>query len=74
MGSRFRESGRFGGRAAYDGFTVWELFIEVLTRTSYAAGMTLGMVATEVQRRRQSLVWTVLDLRFTPASNAATFT
>jgi hypothetical protein len=25
-------------------FTVWEPFIEVLTRTSYAAGMTLGMV------------------------------
>jgi hypothetical protein len=33
--------------------TVWEPFIEVLTRTSY---------------------WAVLDLRFTHASNGATFT
>jgi hypothetical protein len=55
-------------------FTVWEPFIEVLTRTSYAAGITFGMVGTEVDRRRQSLVWAVLDLRFTHASNGATFT
>jgi hypothetical protein len=55
-------------------FTVWEPFIEVSRRTSHADGMTLGMVGTEVHRRRQSLVWAVLDLRFTHASNGATFT
>jgi hypothetical protein len=36
--------------------------------------MTLGMVGTEVHRRRQSLVWAGLDLRFTHADNGATFT
>jgi hypothetical protein len=36
--------------------------------------MTLGMVGTEVHRRRQSLVWAVLDLRSTDASNGAAFT
>jgi hypothetical protein len=33
-----------------------------------------GMVGPEVHRRRQSLVWAVLDFRFTHASNGATFT
>lgn len=68
-----RTADLLGGQSTM-AFTVSEAFIEVLTRTLYAAGMALGMVGTEVHRCRQSLVWVVLDLRFAHAGNGATFT
>jgi hypothetical protein len=48
------------------------LLTGVLTRTSYAAEMTFGIVGTEAIDVRQSPVWPVLDLRFTHASTAPT--
>jgi hypothetical protein len=40
-------AGRLRGGQPTMAFTVWEPFIEVLTRTPYAAGMTLGTVGNE---------------------------